>query len=91
MVDVGMCVIMYHFTLRVLCWDDDEYTIPSFLKLELTKHRGYSKVKLFKSIEYDSLSDMMDDFNSIQIPHATAHFYHDDEHLYNECETTEYL
>ena len=83
---------MYYFTLRVICWNDDEYTIPSFLKLELTKHRGYSKVKLFKSIQYESLDDMMKDFNSIKIPHVTANFYNDEErlHIYNddECETT---
>ena len=80
---------MFYFTLRVICWNDDEYTIPTFLKLELTKHRGYSKVKLFKSIQYDTMDEMMKDFNTIKIPHVTAHFYHDDEHLYNECETTD--
>ncbi len=89
-VDAGMCVIMYHFTLRVLCWNDDEYTIPSFLKLELTKHRGYSKVKLFKSIKYDTMSKMMEDFNAIRIPYATANFYNNNERLpfFKECETT---
>ena len=71
---------MYHFTLNVIYWNNEEYSIPSFLKLEETVHRGYCRTKLFHSKKYDLLTTMMEDYNSIRIPKLDAipNFYKDD-------------
>ena len=71
----------YHFTLNIIYWGNEEYTIPSFLEHEQTVHRGYCRTELFNSKKYELLTAMMVDYNSIRIPRLDAipNFYKDDE------------
>ena len=70
----------YHFTLDVELLYDRGYNmyIPEYLKLIKKVDRNYSCKRLYMSQKYDLLSEMMADFNAVDMPDAKPKFYKND-------------
>ena len=80
----------YHFTVDVKFWYDEEfsYYIPDYLKFVERVDGNYSCKELYTSKKYDSLTEMLEDYNAIEIPNAKPTFYKDDKLFNLKCRTT---